>query len=38
MKMRECYSDVRVFNPSDKMWNLIKTSGDLIEGRRNHIA
>ncbi|CAD8181227.1 unnamed protein product [Paramecium octaurelia] len=38
MKMRECYGDVRMFNPLDKMWTLVKTSGDLIEGRRNHIA
>ena len=36
--MRECYSDVRVFSLVDKNWLLIKTFGDIIEGRRNHIA
>ncbi|CAD8069171.1 unnamed protein product [Paramecium primaurelia] len=38
MKIRECYNDVRMFNPLEKQWTLIKTSGDVIEGRRNHIA
>ena len=38
MRIRECYNDVRMFNPAEKLWTLIKTSGDIIEGRRNHIA
>ncbi|CAD8174604.1 unnamed protein product [Paramecium octaurelia] len=38
MRIRECYSDVRMFNPADKLWTQIKSYGDLIEGRRNHIA
>ena len=36
--MRECYNDVRVFSLVDKNWLLVKTFGDIIEGRRNHIA
>ncbi|CAD8086895.1 unnamed protein product [Paramecium sonneborni] len=38
MKIRECYNDVRMFNPLEKTWAQLKTSGDFIEGRRNHIA
>ncbi|CAK76775.1 unnamed protein product (macronuclear) [Paramecium tetraurelia] len=38
MKRRECYSDVRMFNPAEKTWTQLKTNGDIIEGRRNHIA
>jgi hypothetical protein len=38
MKMRECYSDLRIFTPPDKTWIQIKPYGDVVEGRRNHIA
>jgi len=38
MKMRECYNDLRMFSPSDKNWLQIKTFGDIVEGRRNHVA
>lgn len=38
MKIRECYSDVRIFSPLDKTWINLKTFGDILEGRRNHCA
>jgi Rab9 effector protein with kelch motifs len=36
--MRECFSDVRMFNPLNQQWFYCRTFGDIAEARRNHCA
>ena len=36
--MRECYSDVRFYNPGNHHWYFQRTFGDIAEARRNHCA
>ncbi len=36
LKMRECLSDLRLYNLDKNEWKLPRCYGDLIESRRNH--
>lgn len=38
MKMRECFSEIRVYNPFEHSWKYPRVFGDIVDGRRNHCA
>ena len=38
MKLRGCFNDVRLYNILNNDWKYLKTSGELLEARRNCVG
>ncbi|KAL4486350.1 hypothetical protein ABPG72_007136 [Tetrahymena utriculariae] len=38
VRIRECFSDCRIFNINTRQWTLVRQFGDFLESRRNHAA
>ncbi|EAR84527.1 kelch motif protein (macronuclear) [Tetrahymena thermophila SB210] len=38
VRIRECFSDCRIFNLNTRQWTLVRQFGDFLESRRNHTA
>jgi len=38
LNIRECLNDVRAYDPHSQQWSYLKSSGEIIEARRNHVA